>query len=79
MAKHLPGPPMTLGNMRHLGVRHLVATCLNDACRHRGLIDVIRNSNIERPIWGAVNRSPQQEPAEKTAGCVCPAAYFPRL
>jgi hypothetical protein len=35
-----PGPPMTLVNMRHLGVHHLVATCLNDACRHQGLIDV---------------------------------------
>jgi hypothetical protein len=29
---------MTLGNMRHLGVQR--ATCLNDACRHQGLIDV---------------------------------------
>jgi len=26
--------------MRHLRVQHLVATCLNDACRHQGLIDV---------------------------------------
>jgi len=31
---------MTLGNMRRLGVQRLVATCLNDACRHQGLIDV---------------------------------------
>jgi hypothetical protein len=38
--KHPPGDPMTLGNMRHLGVQRLVATCLNDACRHQGLIDV---------------------------------------
>jgi len=29
-----------LGNMRKLGVQRLVATCLNDACRHQGLIDV---------------------------------------
>jgi hypothetical protein len=29
--KHPPGNPMTLNNMRHLGVHHLVATCLNDA------------------------------------------------
>ena len=36
----LPGSPMTLGNMRHLGVHHLIATCLSDACRHQGLIDV---------------------------------------
>jgi hypothetical protein len=41
MAQRNPhGPPMTLGNMRALGVQHLVATCLNDACRHQGLIDV---------------------------------------
>jgi hypothetical protein len=31
---------MTLGNMRELGVHHLVAYCLNDACRHQALIDV---------------------------------------
>jgi len=37
---HPAGPPMTLGNMRQLGVQHLVATCLKDACRHQGLIDV---------------------------------------
>jgi len=38
--RNLPGDPMTLGNMRKLGVYHLVATCLQDACRHQGLIDV---------------------------------------
>ena len=38
--KHPPGPPMTLGNMRDLGVHRLVASCLNDACRHVALIDV---------------------------------------
>ena len=32
--KHPPGPPMTLGNMRELGVQQLIASCLNDACRH---------------------------------------------
>jgi hypothetical protein len=26
---------MTLGNMRELGVQHLIAFCLNDACRHQ--------------------------------------------
>ena len=31
---------MTLSNMRELGVHRLVAYCLNDACRHQGLIDV---------------------------------------
>ena len=38
--KHPPGEPMTLGNMRAFGVQRLVAYCLNDACRHQGLIDV---------------------------------------
>ena len=31
---------MTLGNMRDLGVQRLGATCLIDACRHQGLINV---------------------------------------
>jgi hypothetical protein len=31
---------MTLGNMRQLGVERLIASCLNDACRHVALIDV---------------------------------------
>jgi hypothetical protein len=31
---------MTLGNMRELGVQRLVASCLNNACRHVALIDV---------------------------------------
>jgi hypothetical protein len=31
---------MTFGNMRELGVHRLIASCLNDACRHQALIDV---------------------------------------
>jgi hypothetical protein len=38
--KQPPGPPMTLGNMRALGVQNLLASCLNDACRHTALINV---------------------------------------
>jgi hypothetical protein len=38
--KQPAGPPMTLGNMRDLGVQKLIASCLNDACRHVALIDV---------------------------------------
>jgi hypothetical protein len=38
--KQPPGEPMTLGNMRELGVPRLIASCLNDACRHQGLVDV---------------------------------------
>jgi hypothetical protein len=46
------GSPMTLGNMRHLGVQHLVAHCLNDACRHQGIIDVSKYpDDIEVPSF----------------------------
>ena len=31
---------MTLGNIRELGVRNLIAYCHNDACRHQAAIDV---------------------------------------
>jgi hypothetical protein len=34
------GPPMTLGNMRQLGVQRLIASCLNPSCRHSALIGV---------------------------------------
>ena len=35
--KQPPGPAMTLGNMRQVGVERLIASCLDDACR---LVDV---------------------------------------
>jgi hypothetical protein len=38
--RYPPGPPMTLGKMRELGVHHLIGCCHNDACRHMALIDV---------------------------------------
>jgi hypothetical protein len=31
---------MTLGNMRAIGMQNLIASCLNEACRHSALIDV---------------------------------------
>jgi hypothetical protein len=31
---------MDLANMRRQGVHHLIAYCLNDACRHQAIIDV---------------------------------------
>ena len=36
--KHPPGPPMTLGNMRELGVQRLIASCLR--ADTQALIDV---------------------------------------
>src|SRR5215472_14628729 len=54
ITKQPPGRPMTLGNMRHLGVQRLDATCLNDACRHRGLIDVSTYpADIEVPSFAS--------------------------
>ena len=37
--KQPAGPPMTLGNMRELGVQRLVAHCLNPSCRHESPIE----------------------------------------
>ena len=38
--KHPAGPPMTLGDMRELGVQRLLVSCLNRECRHEALLDV---------------------------------------
>ena len=48
-----PGPPITLRGMRDLGVQRLVATCLNDACRHQGLIDVSTYRDDTEVPWFA--------------------------
>jgi|AmaraimetFIIA100_FD_contig_51_10582628_length_479_multi_3_in_0_out_0_2 hypothetical protein len=51
--KNPPGEPMTLGNMRHLGVHRLIASCLQDACRHQGLIDVSKYPDDTEVPWFA--------------------------
>ena len=38
--KNPPGPPMTLGNMRAMGVQNLLVSCLNPDCLHSALLDV---------------------------------------
>jgi hypothetical protein len=44
---------MTLGNMRDLGVQRLLASCLNDACRHATLIYVSSYpADAEVPSFG---------------------------
>ena len=84
--RHPPGPPMTLGNMRELGVQNLVASCLNDACRHVALTDVSSYSADTEVPWfrsrvvsakcGSrgnkieVANSKEQPPSE-----ACPARY----
>jgi hypothetical protein len=40
--------------MRALGVHHLLASCLNDACRHQALIDVSKYADdVEVPWFGS--------------------------
>ena len=52
--KQPPGEPMTLGNMRHLGVNRLVACCLNPSCRHEGLIHVSKfPEDVEVPSFAS--------------------------
>ena len=51
--KQPPGPPITLGNMRELGVQRLVAHCLNPACRREGLIDVSKYPGDTEVPWFA--------------------------
>ena len=45
------GPPMTLGNMHHLGVQRLVAHCLNPSCLHEGLTDVSKYPDDTEWPW----------------------------
>jgi hypothetical protein len=55
------GRPMTLGNIRHLGVHHLIATCLSDACRHQGPIDVSKYpDDTEVPSFAPTRRSNEE-------------------
>jgi len=52
--KHPPGPPMTLGNMRQLGVRGLLVSCLNPQCRHEVTVSVDDYADeIEVPSFAA--------------------------
>ena len=55
---------MTLGNVRELCVRHLIAYCHNDGCRHQTLIDVSSYADdVEVPSFarrahcGGINHS----------------------
>jgi hypothetical protein len=61
-----PSPPMTLRNMRQLGVRNLVASCLNDACRHSALIDVSSYpAETEVPSFRPINESDRSGASNK--------------
>jgi hypothetical protein len=52
---------MTLGNMRELGVRRLVLSCLNHAGRHEALLDVSG--------WPAETEVPSFRPRIKCSKC----------
>ncbi|MGA7612091.1 MAG: hypothetical protein WCF49_18125, partial [Xanthobacteraceae bacterium] len=41
-APHRDGTPLTLGNMSALGVRRLLVSCRDHACRRETLLDVSR-------------------------------------
>ena len=61
---------MTLGNMRELGVHHLIAFCLNDACRHQALIDVPRYpDDVEVPSFQRRAKCGRAAELERAAGC----------
>jgi hypothetical protein len=47
-------PPMDLANMRRQGVHHLIAYCLNNACRHQAVIDV---SSYPGDVYAGTRRS----------------------
>jgi hypothetical protein len=52
--KHPPGPPMTLGNLRQLGVRGLIVGCLNPQCRQEATMSVDDYADeIEVPSFAA--------------------------
>jgi hypothetical protein len=38
--RHPPGQPMTLGNLRQLGVRGLIVACFDPSCRHERALGV---------------------------------------
>jgi hypothetical protein len=47
-----PGPPLTLGNMRQLGVRGLIISCLDPQCRHEAIFSADDYSDeIEVPSF----------------------------
>jgi hypothetical protein len=69
LSKHRPGEPMTLGNMRELGVQRLVAYCLNDACRHVALIDVSKYPADTEVPWFRSSCAPSAAAAATRSTC----------
>jgi predicted DNA-binding ribbon-helix-helix protein len=48
--RHEPSSPMTLGNLRQLGVRGLLVCCVNPQCRHEATLGV-DDYEIELPSF----------------------------
>jgi hypothetical protein len=59
--KKRAGPPMTLGNMRELGVQRLLVSCLNPECLNGGRLDV--------SAWPAETAIPSFRPRMVCAKC----------
>jgi hypothetical protein len=55
-AKQPSGEPMTLGNMRQLGVHRLIA--LTPSCRHSALIDVSKYASEVEVPWFRMRPTP---------------------
>jgi hypothetical protein len=52
--RHEPGPPITLGSLRQLGVRGLIVACHNPSCRHETAIGVDDYADeVEVPSFAA--------------------------
>ena len=61
---------LTLGNMRELGVTRLIASCLNDACRHTALIEVWSYpAETEIPYFKAASFVPSAAAAATRSTC----------
>jgi hypothetical protein len=58
--RHPPGPPMTLGNMRKLGVHHLIAYCLKRLLASEGV--EIEGRFLSERDWTSRAKPPQHSP-----------------
>ena len=80
-----PGPGMTLGNMRGLGVQRLVAYCLNDSCRQQAswtpMLGALFALSKHRGAANGWNRTNAREclVQPRTAGQWRATARVPRL
>jgi hypothetical protein len=54
LARHRPGQPMTLGNLRQIGVSGLIMTCVDPGCGHETTLGVDDYADeVEVPSFAA--------------------------